>query len=290
MKLANVAGRATLLLSESEGVDVSKASAGTFGPGLSAVFDNWDAFRAWADAALTHETGHQTTHIARAELGSPSPEARQILAIGLNYAEHASETGFGTADTLPPTFTKFASALTGPDTTVTLPAGGHTDWEVELVVVVGRTAHRVAPSRAWDHVAGLTVGQDLSERVTQASGPAPQFSLGKSFPGFAPVGPWLVTADELSDRDGLVLGCRVNGETMQDGRTRDLLFPVAELVWKLSRIVTLYPGDLIFTGTPSGVGLGRTPQRFLAPGDRLDSWIEGIGTLHQTFVAERPEV
>jgi 2-keto-4-pentenoate hydratase/2-oxohepta-3-ene-1,7-dioic acid hydratase in catechol pathway len=286
MKLANVHGRATLMVSETEGIDVAKASGGTFGPDLGAVFDTWEDFRAWAATMLGYQTGHETTRVARQDLGSPSPQPRQILAIGLNYAEHASESGFSIPNTMPPTFTKFPSALSGPDTTVTLPRGGHTDWEAELVVIVGRTTHRVAPAQAWDHVAGLTVGQDLSERITQATGPSPQFSLGKSFSGFAPVGPWLVTPDELPDRDDLALGCRVNGETMQDGRTRDLVFPVAELLSKLSQIVTLYPGDLIFTGTPSGVGLGRTPQRFLAPGDQLESWIEGIGELHQRFVAE----
>lgn len=285
MRLANVHGRATVLLSDSRGIDVAKASGGAFGPDLGSVYADWDAFRAWAATAPTHET----VPVPRESLGSPSPDPRQILAIGLNYAEHAAESGFTVPDELPPTFTKFASALTGPDTTVTLPRGGTTDWEVELVLLIGRTAHRVAEAAAWDHVAGVTVGQDLSERITQKAGPAPQFSLGKSFPGFAPVGPWLVTPDELPDRDDLALGSRVNGETVQDGRTRDLIFPVAALVARLSRIVTLHPGDLVFTGTPAGVGIGRTPPRFLAPGDRLDSWISGVGELHQHFVADAAE-
>lgn len=206
----------------------------------------------------------------------------------MNYSEHATESGFAVPDSLPPTFTKFVSALSGPDSAVELPAGGNTDWEVELVVVLGRTAHYVNEADAWDYVAGLTVGQDISERITQSAGPAPQFSLGKSFPGFAPVGPWLVTPDALPDKDDLRLHCAIDGETVQDGRTRDLIFPVPALISKLSRIVALHPGDLIFTGTPAGVGLGRSPQRFLQPGETLDSSILGIGTLHQTFVMASP--
>jgi 2-keto-4-pentenoate hydratase/2-oxohepta-3-ene-1,7-dioic acid hydratase in catechol pathway len=182
-------------------------------------------------------------------------------------------------------FTKWPSCITGPVTTVELPDGGHTDWEVELVVVMGRLAHRITEQQAWDHVAGLTVGQDLSERITQSSGPSPQFSLGKSLPGFGPTGPWLVTPDELHDRDDLELGCSVNGEQMQKGRTGDLVFSVPDLISQLSQKLPLLPGDVVFTGTPAGVGLGRTPQRFLAPGDELVSYVTGIGELHQRFVA-----
>ncbi|MFC6937186.1 fumarylacetoacetate hydrolase family protein [Actinomadura yumaensis] len=182
-------------------------------------------------------------------------------------------------------FTKYVSSISGPVTTVRLPEGGHTDWEVELVAVIGTGGYRVAEADAWSHVAGLAVGQDLSERITQLDGPAPQFSLGKSFPGFAPVGPWLVTPDELADPDDLELGCAINGEEVQKGRTRDLIFPVPALIAKLSAVLPLLPGDVIFTGTPAGVGQGRDPQRFLAPGDVLVSHVEGIGELRQTFTA-----
>jgi 2-keto-4-pentenoate hydratase/2-oxohepta-3-ene-1,7-dioic acid hydratase in catechol pathway len=139
-------------------------------------------------------------------------------------------------------------------------------------------------SRAWDHVAGITVGQDLSERVSQYRGPAPQFGLAKSFPGFSPMGPALVTADELDNPDDLGLGCEVNGEEMQRSRTAEMIFSVSDLVAYLSGVVTLYPGDVIYTGTPPGVGKGRTPPRFLHPGDELHSWIEGVGDLNQRFV------
>jgi len=223
--------------------------------------------------------------VDRSDLGCPSPSPRQVVAIGLNYCEHARESGFAIPDSLPPTFTKFMTSLAGPDVAVTLPPGGHTDWEVELVVVIGRTATAVAESAAWDHVAGLAVGQDLSERIAQLRGPAPQFSLGKSFANFPPVGPWMTTPEEVRDRNDLALGCSIDGETVQNGRTGDLLFPVERLVSRLSHTISLLPGDLIFTGTPAGVGQGRDPQRFLQPGERLDSWIEGLGELHQTFVA-----
>jgi 2-keto-4-pentenoate hydratase/2-oxohepta-3-ene-1,7-dioic acid hydratase in catechol pathway len=129
------------------------------------------------------------------------------------------------------------------------------------------------------------VGQDLSERISQLAGPAPQFSLGKSFAGFGPIGPWLVSTDEFDNPDDLELGCAINGEEVQKARTSDLIFSVPALVASLSRTVTLLPGDVIFTGTPAGVGLGRDPQRWLAPGDELVTWIEGIGQLRHRFAA-----
>lgn len=286
MRLANVSGRAVLLTADDRGIDVAEASAGRFGPDLGAVYQHWDDFRAWVDGA---PFGAEVA-VHRSQLGSPSPAPRQIVAIGLNYHAHAAESGFASPDRLPPTFTKFVSSLTGPDAQVALPPGGNVDWEVELVVVIGREAASVSEDEAWDHVAGVTIGQDISERVSQLAGPAPQFSLGKSFPQFAPVGPWLVTPDDLANRDDLALGCAVDGESVQDGRTRDLIFPVARLIAELSRTITLFPGDLLFTGTPAGVGVGRNPQRFLQEGEELVSWIEGIGEIRQTFVAAGPRV
>jgi 2-keto-4-pentenoate hydratase/2-oxohepta-3-ene-1,7-dioic acid hydratase in catechol pathway len=208
-----------------------------------------------------------------------------VFAIGLNYRAHAAESHFDVPDEPTVMFTKWPSCITGPVTTVELPPGGHTDWEVELVVVIGRSAHRVTQNQAWDHVAGLTVGQDLSERITQTSGPSPQFSLGKSLPGFGPTGPWLVTPDEFDNPDDLELGCTIDGEQMQKGRTRDLVFSVPALISRLSHKLPLLPGDLLFTGTPAGVGLGRTPPRYLVPGEELVSYVRGIGELRQRFVA-----
>ena len=215
-------------------------------------------------------------------LQAPVPRPRQVFAIGMNYAAHAAEAGVE-APEFPPTFTKFPTCLTGPDATVALPSA-FVDWEVELVAVIGSAAYEVEVGKGWSHVAGLTVGQDLSERIVQTRPPAPQFSLGKSFPGFGPTGPWVITPDELDDPDDLALGCTVNGEEVQKSRTSDLIFGVDALVHLLSSITPLLPGDLIFTGTPSGVGGTRTPPRFLAPSDELVSTIEGIGTIHTHLV------
>ncbi|TQL67918.1 2-keto-4-pentenoate hydratase/2-oxohepta-3-ene-1,7-dioic acid hydratase in catechol pathway [Nocardioides albertanoniae] len=280
MRLANINGRAVLVTTDSTAVDVHDHSDGKFGPSLRAVYDDWDAFQAWA-ADRAPEGG---TAFAPADLGAPSPEPRQIFAIGLNYSDHAAESGFEAPTDLPPVFPKYLSSLTGPCTDVVLPPNGNTDWEVELVVVIGREAHQVDEADAWNHVAGLTVGNDISERVVQLRGPAPQFGLGKSFPGFSPTGPWLVSPDEVEDRDDLRLTTVLDGEVLQDGRTSQLIFPVSRLIAELSRVVTLYPGDLIFTGTPAGVGVGRDPKRFVSAGQTMVSTIEGVGELRQRFV------
>lgn len=182
-------------------------------------------------------------------------------------------------------FTKYATSITGPVTEVALPKNGHTDWEVELVAIIGTHAYEVPEAQAWSHVAGLTVGQDISERIAQMKGPSPQFSLAKSYPGFSATGPWLVTPDEFDNPDDLELVCAVNGEQVQHARTDDLIFSVPALIARLSAVLPLLPGDVIYTGTPPGVGLGRTPQRFLAAGDELISTIEGIGELRQRFVS-----
>ncbi|MBV8609316.1 MAG: fumarylacetoacetate hydrolase family protein [Singulisphaera sp.] len=281
MRIANIAGRLALLAGHGRALDVEKASSARFGSDPQAVYDRWDDFTAWAAGADLSAA----EPFDPARLGAPVPAPRQVFAIGLNYRDHAAESGFEVPDRLPPTFTKWPTCITGPYGDITLPAGGHTDWEVELVAVVGRYAEGVAEADGWDHVAGVAVGQDLSERITQLSGPAPQFGLGKSFPRFGPIGPWLVTPDELGDPDDLELGCRINGEQMQKGRTRDLIFPVPALISRLSAILPLLPGDLIFTGTPAGVGLGRDPQRWLAAGDELVSFVEGIGELRHRLIS-----
>ena len=278
MRIGNLDGR-LVILTDAGAIDVERASGGRFGADPQAVYQRWAEFTAWAGSAGSGAADPFDSAV----LGAPAPAPRQSFGIGLNYADHADESGFDVPDH-PSVFTKFPSCITGPETEVILPPGGHTDWEVELVAVIGRTAREVSVSSAWDYVAGLSIGQDLSERTSQFAGPAPQFSLGKSFPGFAPVGPWLVTPESVENKDDLALGCAIDGETVQDGRTKDLIFPVASLISKLSHILTLYPSDLIFSGTPAGVGMGRTPQRFLQPGETLRTWIEGIGEIHQTFV------
>ena len=287
MRLANLAGRAVLVVPGSgaprKAADVAEASAGRFGPDLADLYDRWEDFVSWAETADLVADVVVEPGLLRA----PSPRPSQVVAIGLNYADHAAETGFEPPEELPPVFTKFASSIAGPVGVVQLPPGGHTDWEVEVVAVIGRTAHRVSEEEAWGHVAGLTIGQDLSERIGQFLGQAPQFGFAKSHPGFAPMGPWLVTLDELDaaglDRDDLALGCAVDGETVQDGRTSKLTFPIPRIIARLSEVITLRPGDVIFTGTPDGVGLGRHPQRFLQPGETLRTWVEGLGEMEHTF-------
>ena len=277
MRIANLSGRLVLIVG-AKAIDVERASEGRFGSSPQAIYDRWAEFRDWAGTVTTAGNGFDVR-----DLGAPAPLPRQLLAAGLNYRDHAAESGFTVPEGLPPIFTKFTSSITGPVTTVRLPEGGHSDWEIELVVVVGTAMSDVGEQDVWDHVAGLTIGQDLSERISQMAGPVPQFSLGKSLPGFAPMGPWLVTPDEFGDPDDVELLCMLNGEQMQKGRTSELIFSVPVLLSRLSALLPLYPGDVIFTGTPAGVGLGRQPQRWLAAGDELVSTIEGIGELRQRF-------
>jgi 2,4-diketo-3-deoxy-L-fuconate hydrolase len=279
MRLANIRGRSHVITGEATAIDVAETNDDRFGADPQSIYDRWDDFVSWAEDANGKASSFEPT-----DLGCPVPRPGQVFAIGLNYRDHAKEANFVVPES-PTVFTKFRGALTGPTGIVTLPPGGHTDWEVELVVVIGRRAEAVAEADAWGHVAGVTVGQDLSERIIQMAGPVPQFGLGKSFPRFAPLGPWVVTADELVDRDDIGLGCSIDGETMQEGRTRDLVFPVPALIAYLSGILPLEPGDIIFTGTPSGVGVARDPQRFIQPGEVLTSWIDGVGTMRHEFVA-----
>ncbi|WAM14783.1 fumarylacetoacetate hydrolase family protein [Rhodococcus sp. JS3073] len=276
MRITNLDGRLALL-SGGGAIDVERASDGRFAADPQQIYTEWEQFRRWADGVNTETVEPFAATAVRQLVTAP----RQIFAIGLNYSEHAAESGF-TAPEHPAVFTKFAGSLTGPSGMIDLPAAT-VDWEVEVVAVIGREAYQVPESAAWDHVAGLTVGQDLSERTLQLSGPVPQFSLGKSYPGFSPIGPALVTVDEFLNPDDLELGCQINGELVQKGRTTDLIFSVPELVARLSSVLPLLPGDVIFTGTPAGVGHARTPQRYLRPGDELVSWVEGIGEMRHTF-------
>jgi 2-keto-4-pentenoate hydratase/2-oxohepta-3-ene-1,7-dioic acid hydratase in catechol pathway len=239
-----------------------------------AVLDDWDAFRAWA---LTVTSG--TASLVQADLRCPVPRPRQVFAIGVNYRSHAEESGIAVPP-VPATFTKFPRCLNDPYGDIPL-VGERNDWEVELVVIIGRVADRVAEEDGWSHVAGVAVGQDISDRDLQFAA-ASQFSLGKSRRGYGPIGPWIVTPDELPDRDDLGIGCSVDGEVVQDGRTSDLVFDVPRLVAELSSVLPLDPGDVIFTGTPDGVGFTRQPPRQLRPGQVVESWIEGIGTIRNT--------
>jgi 2,4-didehydro-3-deoxy-L-rhamnonate hydrolase len=275
MKLANHGGRAVLVFDDAT-ADVAEASGGRFGPDPMSVYDDWPAFVEWARSIRSG-----TTPLIEVELRNPVPFPRQVFAIGLNYRSHAEESGM-TLPSVPATFTKFPASLSGPFDDIEI-TGGTIDWEVELVAVIGTLADRVSESDAWSHVAGVTVGQDISDRTLQFAAGS-QFSLGKSRRGYGPMGPWLVTVDEVPNPDDLALGCSVDGETMQDSRTSDLIFSVPQLVAELSAVLPLLPGDVIFTGTPSGVGIVRKPPRFLRPGAVLETWIEGIGTIRNQCV------
>ena len=279
MKIANQGGRTVILTGDDEVIDVEQASGGRFGPSPESVLADWDSFRAWAVAASPEPTGR----LVPEDLRAPSPRPPQVFGIGLNYKSHADEAGASAPET-PLTFTKFPSSVTGPVGDIEL-TGPQVDWEVELVVVMGRRTHRVSASEAWDHVAGVTLGQDVSDREVQVR-PAghPQFNLGKSLPGFAPIGPFLVTPDELTDPDDVQLGCSVNGEEMQNDRTTGLIYTVSELIEYLSGLVIMLPGDLIFTGTPTGVGAAMDPPRFLTAGDVLTSSSTELGQMRHTFV------
>ena len=275
MKLANLGGRAALVVDGSI-ADVHDISSGRFGPDPMSVYDDW---RAFVEFAATVTGG--TAPLVERDLGCPVPAPRQVFAIGLNYRSHAEESGMA-VPAVPATFTKFPASLAGPFDDIEI-VGSTVDWEVELVAVIGIRADRVDEADAWSHVAGLTVGQDISDRTLQFAAGS-QFSLGKSRRGYGPMGPWLVTLDEVGDPDDLALGCSVDGETMQDARTSDLIFGVPRLIAELSAVLPLLPGDVIFTGTPAGVGATRQPARFLQPGEVLETWIEGIGTIRNRCV------
>jgi 2,4-diketo-3-deoxy-L-fuconate hydrolase len=279
VRLANESARA-VLVADGRSIDIAERSKGRFGPDIQSLYDEWDEFRAFVDA-LPDVTTDQGPVLDEAQLQSPVPAPRQVFAIGVNYRAHAAESG-SDLPAVPATFTKFPASLSGPFDDVPI-STGTVDWEVELVVVIGRRADRVAEVDGWDHVAGLTCGQDVSERTLQFAA-GNQFSLGKSCRGFGPIGPTLVTPDEFEDPDDVALGCSVDGVTMQDGRTIDLVFSVPRLIAELSVVVPLLPGDVIFTGTPPGVGLARQPPRFLQPGELLESWVEGIGTMRNRIV------
>jgi 2-keto-4-pentenoate hydratase/2-oxohepta-3-ene-1,7-dioic acid hydratase in catechol pathway len=275
MRLANLNGR--LAADTGSGfADVEQASDGRFTASPQAVYDDWSAFSSWAqDASLAGET-----ELNPSAFGPPAPGPRQVFAVALNYPEHAAEGGFTAPDT-PLIFTKYPTCLVGARAEVALPTP-MVDWEVELVAVVGKQGAHVAEADAWSHIAGVTVGQDLSARDVQRRGPAPQFSLGKSFPGFGPTGPWLVTTDEFGPRD-VQLDCVLNGESVQSETSAAMIFSVPQLIAYISAITPILPGDLLFTGTPSGVGARRDPPRFLRAGDQLVSRIEGVGEIFQTF-------
>lgn len=217
-------------------------------------------------------------------LASAIARPSKIICIGLNFSDHAEETG-ATPPEEPIIFFKATSAMCGPDDALVIPRNSEkTDWEVELGVVIGKKASYVDEAHALDHVAGYVLHNDYSERAFQIERGG-QWVKGKSCDTFAPIGPFVATPDEIDDVDALGMWLKVNGETMQDGSTSNLIFKVPTIVSYLSQFMTLLPGDLISTGTPAGVGLGMDPPVFLKPGDVVELGIEGLGSQRQQTIA-----
>lgn len=276
MRLANVEGRAALVV-DGRLVDVARASGGSLAADPIAVLEQLHEL---ADLPVPDDA----PALADALLGPPVPRPQKILGVGLNYMGHARESGAEPPDE-PVFFAKLPSALAGPTGEIVIPAGRtRVDWEAELVVAIGRRGKNIADEEAWDYVAGVTCGQDISDREEQFRA-LRQFTMGKSYDTYAPIGPVLVTPDELPNPDDLAIRCLVDGEVVQESRTSDLIFSVPELVAWTSRICTLEPGDLFFTGTPAGVGMGMKPERYLAPGNVVETEIEGVGTMRNRCVA-----
>jgi len=283
MRLALLDGRAVLLTGENHElfVDVAHRSDRTFSSDPMELLSSWDDLREWA-AGLDADAADGEADPA--ELGPCIPRPQKVFGIGLNYKDHAAEAGLDIPKQ-PMVFTKFPTCLVGPRADVVL-TGEHVDYEVELVVAIGRGGRGIAAKDALDHVAGYCVGQDISDRRAQFADKPPQFSMGKPADTFGPIGPALVTLDEVANPGDLALTCDIGGERLQDGRTSDMVFGVEALVEFLSSTMPLTPGDLIFTGTPAGVGSVRDPRRYLAAGDTLESEIEGLGKLVNACVNE----
>jgi 2-keto-4-pentenoate hydratase/2-oxohepta-3-ene-1,7-dioic acid hydratase in catechol pathway len=277
VKVAVVNSRTSLVVGDRL-VDAERASGGAVPADPAAMFAAWPALLAAAARLEREGAPSDAPALDHGALERPVPVPSQAFGIGLNYADHAGESAMALPDR-PLVFPKFSSSIAGPNEPVATRSDA-LDWEAELVVVIGTDCYEVDAADALPVIAGYTVGQDLSDRVVQFEGGAnPQFGLGKSAPGFGPVGPWVVSADELGAAGRLDIRCDVDGVTKQASNTRHLIFDVPALVEYLSYRVRLHAGDLIFTGTPAGVGFSRTPAEWLRPGSRIDTTISGIGTL-----------
>jgi 2,4-diketo-3-deoxy-L-fuconate hydrolase len=276
MKIANLSGRAHVVV-DGRLVDAERASGGRLPADPMALL-------ARLDDVGELPVPDDAPALGAVTLGPPVPRPSKILAIGLNYRGHAEESGLEIPEE-PVVFAKLPSALAGPTDEIVIPGGRvRVDWEAELVVCIGRRARRVRAADAWSYVAGVTAGQDVSDRQEQFRAMR-QWTIAKSFDTYAPIGPVLATPDELENPDDLELACVLDGEVVQHSRTSDLIFPVPELIAWISRACTLEPGDLIFTGTPSGVGDSREPPRYLTPGNVVETRLEGVGTMRNPVVA-----
>ena len=279
MRLANLDGRAVIVL-DGHAVDVERASDGRLSSDPMVLSDlaNHDTLRAVAAAA----DASAWPVVDESKLGAPVPRPPKGYGVGLNYKQHAIESG-RELPTEPHLFAKTENCVCVPFDEIVIPQGlDMIDYETELVIVFGRTCKGATRENAWSFLAGVTCGQDISDRGEQFRPPLKQFTIAKSYDTFGPIGPYLVTADELPDPDALSLTGVVSGEVMQEANTNDLIFDVPALVVWLSRYITFQPGDLVWTGTPGGVGEAR--GRFLRAGDVVETTIEGIGTMRNPVV------
>ena len=271
-RFANIAGRSALVDGDGGWYDAERVSGGSVSADPMSALRSSDALSAAANALATATADGS---LADADVRAPVPAPLKVFGVGLNYAGHAAESGVELPES-PVVFTKFPSCIVGPTADVELRSATG-DYEVELVVVIGGRTRDVAPENAWDHVLGLTIGQDISDRALQFAAKPAHFDLGKSRDTYGPIGPVVVSTDQFADPTDLALCCEVNGEQRQSDRTSNLIFSVAHLVSYLSAIMTLDTGDLIFTGTPEGVGV--SSRTFLKPGDVITSTIDGIGAM-----------
>jgi 2-keto-4-pentenoate hydratase/2-oxohepta-3-ene-1,7-dioic acid hydratase in catechol pathway len=274
-RFANVAGRAALVDDDHRWYDLATVTRGAMPDHPMAALAHGKALH---EVAGLLDGAEPAGDLDDADLGSPVPAPRNAFGIGLNYRSHAEESEMELPE-VPLVFGKFASCVIGPRDDVEI-RSDTVDWEVELVAVIGSPGRDIPAESAWDHVLGLTVGQDISDRALQFASKPPHFDLGKSRDTFGPMGPVLVSTDSFDDPTDLAISCNINGEPKQDDRTSGLLFSVAELIEYLSSIITLDVGDVIFTGTPAGVG--GPSKTFQKPGDVISSTIEGIGTMVNT--------
>ena len=275
-KLANVEGRAALVAGD-DYFDLETLSGGSLGSDPMAALNATDQL---AELTANLAGATPTGSLASAHLGAPVPRPPNVFGVGLNYRNHAVESGMA-IPVAPMVFAKFSSCICGPTDDVVM-RSDYIDFEGELVVVIGRAGKDIKAEDAWSHVAGLSVGQDISDRPLQFIATPPQFNLGKSFDTFGPMGPVLVSPDSLEDPSSLKLETVVNGETRQSDNTNDLIFDVPTLISWLSQITTLQVGDAIYSGTPGGVGV--VEGRFLKDGDVVRTTIEGLGTMENRCV------
>ncbi len=268
---ANIDNRACLVRGDNF-YDLNRVTQDAIGSDPMSALSDIDALHQVSSALPNNEPDGS---LSDAKLGAPVPKPRNSFGVGLNYKDHAEESKMDLPES-PVIFSKFPSCIAGPFDDVELRATSG-DYEAELVVVIGRITRDITAEDAWEHVAGVTAGQDISDRRLQLGARPPQFGLGKSRDTYGPTGPLLVSPDSFANVDDLQLTCEINGDRRQDARTSSLIFDVPYLVSYLSEVMTLVPGDLIFTGTPSGVGM--PDKRFLVAGDVITTTVEGVGTM-----------